>query len=84
MRAEGEQRRGQLARDRLLTMAADHRAANDIRSLVAALKDNPVLAGQELDSAFARWCNFALAEAERMDPVSGASPGYFETVPVLP
>jgi hypothetical protein len=83
-RAEEEEQRRRVARDRLLGMAADHRAANDIRSLVMAMKEDPVLAGQERDSAFARWCNFALKEAERIDPVSQGSPEYFEMVPVLP
>lgn len=79
-RVEEEARKRQLARDRLLAMAADHRAANDIRSLVIALKQQPELAAQDLDSAFAAWCSFALAQAQRIDPVTAASPEYFKTV----
>jgi hypothetical protein len=78
MRAEEEQRRRQLARDRLLAMAADHRAANDIRSLVAALKEKPELQTNGLDSPFARWCKFALAQAQQLDPVVAASLEFFE------
>ncbi len=81
-RAEEEARQQQIARDRLLAMAADHRAANDIRSLVAELKQKPELAGQDLNSAFGVWCSFALAQAQRIDPVTAASPEYFKTASV--
>lgn len=81
-RAEEAARQRQLARDRLLAMAADHRAANDIRSLVTALKQKPELAAQGADSAFEAWCSFAMAQAQRIDPVTAASPEYFKTVSV--
>lgn len=63
-------------------MAEDHRAANDIRSLIAAFNQKPELAAQDLDSAFGAWCRFALAQAQRIDPVTAASPEYFKTVPI--
>jgi hypothetical protein len=81
-RAEQAAQQRQLARDRLLAMAVDHRAANDIRSLIAALKQKPELAAQDLDSAFGAWCSFALAQAQLIDPVTAASPEYFQMISV--
>jgi hypothetical protein len=77
--AEEAARQRQRAKAGLLGMARDHRAANDIRALVVALKGKPELSVQGADSAFAKWCAYALAQAEDMDPVAMACPASFET-----
>jgi hypothetical protein len=82
-RAEEAARERQLAKERLISMAADHRAATDIRALVVALSEKPELSAQGVDSAFAKWCAYALAQAELMDPVAFASPEYFASLPLL-
>jgi hypothetical protein len=57
--------------DRLLKSAAAFQQAGAIRKYVEAIRltqtDNTVCSGEEL----ARWAEWALAEAERIDPVAG-------------
>lgn len=72
-RAERErQKRLEQARiDRLLKSAAAFQQAGAIRKYVEAIRatqtDSAASSGEELE----RWCQWALAEAERIDPVAG-------------
>jgi hypothetical protein len=72
-RAERErQKRLEQARiDRLLKSTAAFQQAGAIRKYVEAIRtaqlDNAASSGEELE----RWCQWALAEAERIDPVVG-------------
>jgi hypothetical protein len=72
-RAERErQKRQEQARvDRLLKSAGAFQQAREIRKYVEAIRatqtDNTTCSGEELE----RWSQWALAEAERIDPVVG-------------
>lgn len=53
---------------RLVQGAADHRKANDIRSFVASVMREP--AAKYNDERVRRWKEWALAHADRIDPVA--------------
>ena len=72
-----QERKAALARtraDRLLAQAAGFRQAHEIRAFVAAVRTaavsvDPPMALETLD----RWCAWALAEADRLDPIASGA-----------
>lgn len=59
-------------RDDIIALAADHRAAQDIRSMVEALRARPsALTNRSED--FDAWCQEALDVADRLDPMNRSS-----------
>jgi hypothetical protein len=67
LRAAQAERELKARREAVYAAATRHRRSMEIRELVAALAEtHPHLAA---DTRFASWCEFALREADRIDPV---------------